>query len=78
MGKVKLLDEFKRTGQSTEHLVALVNKSPVWDAVKNMYILDFRGRVTQASIRNFQAVRAENGTWLTRASSVPARLEYFA
>jgi hypothetical protein len=27
-----------------------------------MYILDFRGRVTQASIRNFQAVRAENGT----------------
>lgn len=106
-GKVKLLDEFKRTGQSTESLVALVNKSPgtclnhhpsswtystrsirgtlscvhvsccwqtvdssgsrlvafgaVWDAVKNMYILDFRGRVTQASIRNFQAVRAENG-----------------
>lgn len=60
MGKVKLLDEFKRTGQSTEHLVALVNKSPVWDSVKNMYILDFRGRVTQASIRNFQAVRAEN------------------
>jgi hypothetical protein len=27
-GKVKLLDEFKRTGQSTESLVALVNKSP--------------------------------------------------
>ena len=59
IGKVKLLDEFKKTGQSTENLVALVNKSPVWDAVKNMYILDFRGRVTQASIRNFQAVRAE-------------------
>ena len=59
IGKVKLLDEFKKTGQSTENLVALVNKSPVWDAVKNTYILDFRGRVTQASIRNFQAVRAE-------------------
>lgn len=27
-GKVKLLDEFKSTGQSTESLVALVNKSP--------------------------------------------------
>ena len=91
LGKVKLLDEFKTTGQSTENLVALVNKAPgvcqyhprqpalrrvapfadsvrwtahlptVWDAAKNMYILDFRGRVTQASIRNFQAVRAENG-----------------
>lgn len=91
LGKVKLLDEFKKTGQSTENLVALVNKAPgvwqcrpcqpvllravpftytvrwtaqlrtVWDAAKNMYILDFRGRVTQASIRNFQAVRAENG-----------------
>jgi len=60
MGKMKLMDEFKRTGQSTENLVALVNKQPVWDASKNMYILDFRGRVTQASIRNFQAVRAEN------------------
>jgi hypothetical protein len=55
------------TGQSTEHLVALVNKSPVWDSVKNMYILDFRGRVTQASIRNFQAVRAENGESLATA-----------
>lgn len=71
MGKVKLLDEFKRTGQSTDNLVALVNKSPVWDAVKNMYILDFRGRVTQASIRNFQAVRAENGARLSLQQQPP-------
>lgn len=35
MGKMKLMDEFKRTGQSTENLVALVNKQPVWDASKN-------------------------------------------
>ena len=32
-----------------------------------VYILDFRGRVTQASIRNFQAVRAENGVSLLLA-----------
>merc|ERR1712216_592644 len=60
LGKVRLMDEFKSNGRSTEHLVALVNKAPVWDPSKNMYILDFRDRVTQASIRNFLAVRAED------------------
>ena len=42
MGKVKLMDEFKRTGRSTENLVALVNKQPVWDASKNSESKDFK------------------------------------
>ena len=65
------MDEFRIKGRSTENLVALVNKSPVWDPSKNMYILDFRGRVTQASIRNFQAVRAEDGAPLSLRAPCP-------
>eukprot|EP01050_Picozoa_sp_SAG11_P008432 SAG11_NODE_743_length_7407_cov_2.941434_6_plen_92_part_00 len=56
-----LLNAFKKTGSSTADLIALVNKQPVWSAEKNMYILDFKGRVTMASMRNFQAVQTENG-----------------
>eukprot|EP01052_Picozoa_sp_SAG31_P024795 SAG31_NODE_2133_length_6372_cov_4.372071_7_plen_83_part_00 len=60
-GGKDLVGEFKKAGKSSPEIVALVNKAPVWSAEKNMYILDFKGRVTQASMRNFQAVRSENG-----------------
>jgi len=37
-------------------VIALQNKKPVWDPVTKGYCLDFRGRVTEPSVKNFQLV----------------------
>lgn len=39
-----------------EHMVQLVNKVPKWNQSMNAYCLNFGGRVTQASVKNFQLV----------------------
>eukprot|EP00968_Pinguiococcus_pyrenoidosus_P007459 scaffold495_cov243-Pinguiococcus_pyrenoidosus.AAC.14 len=40
------------------NLLNLVNKPPVWNDQVEAYVLDFNGRVTMASVKNFQLVRA--------------------
>ena len=37
-------------------LVELRNKAPVWNEETQSYVLNFHGRVTQASVKNFQIV----------------------
>ncbi|KAK9965542.1 hypothetical protein ABG768_004629 [Culter alburnus] len=43
-----------------ENLVTLVNKSPSWNEQTQSYVLNFHGRVTQASVKNFQIVHPDN------------------
>ena len=37
-------------------LIDLGNKSPIWNEETQSYVLNFHGRVTQASVKNFQVV----------------------
>ncbi|XP_042722556.1 tubby-related protein 3 isoform X1 [Lagopus leucura] len=39
-----------------ENLIELHNKAPVWNDDSQSYVLNFHGRVTQASVKNFQIV----------------------
>uniref|UniRef100_A0A8C7YK30 TUB like protein 3 n=1 Tax=Oryzias sinensis TaxID=183150 RepID=A0A8C7YK30_9TELE len=41
---------------SMENLIELHNKAPVWNDDTQSYVLNFHGRVTQASVKNFQIV----------------------
>ncbi|XP_060531735.1 protein king tubby [Cylas formicarius] len=47
--------ELWRAGRA-DHLVELHNKTPVWNDDTQSYVLNFHGRVTQASVKNFQIV----------------------
>ncbi|KAF7278168.1 tub domain-containing protein ktub [Rhynchophorus ferrugineus] len=49
------LVEAWRSGR-TDRLVLLRNKTPVWNDDTQSYVLNFHGRVTQASVKNFQIV----------------------
>ena len=39
-----------------DFLVQVHNKTPVWNDETQSYVLNFHGRVTQASVKNFQIV----------------------
>lgn len=39
-----------------DNILELHNKSPVWNDETQSYVLNFHGRVTQASVKNFQVV----------------------
>ena len=39
-------------------IVPLLNRPPKWSKKHNAYMLDFKGRVTKASVKNFQLVDA--------------------
>ncbi|OXB70608.1 UNVERIFIED_CONTAM: hypothetical protein H355_013659 [Colinus virginianus] len=42
--------------KNLENLIELHNKAPVWNDDTQSYVLNFHGRVTQASVKNFQIV----------------------
>lgn len=48
-----------------ENLLELHNKTPVWNEDTQSYVLNFHGRVTQASVKNFQIVHDNDGLYLT-------------
>jgi tubby-related protein 1 len=54
-------------------LVVLKNKSPKWNEVANAYVLNFNGRVTQPSVKNFQIV-SEPSAPLSHARHTQARI----
>lgn len=39
-----------------DNLIELHNKTPTWSDDTQSYVLNFHGRVTQASVKNFQIV----------------------
>ncbi|XP_071115173.1 tubby-related protein 3-like isoform X4 [Haliotis cracherodii] len=49
-----LVERYKR--KHMENLLELHNKTPVWNDETQSYVLNFHGRVTQASVKNFQIV----------------------
>ncbi|XP_012939590.1 tubby-related protein 3 isoform X2 [Aplysia californica] len=49
-----LIERWKR--KDMENLLELHNKTPVWNEDTQSYVLNFHGRVTQASVKNFQIV----------------------
>lgn len=51
----------RHANSNTDKLVTLVNKSPAWNEQSQSYVLNFHGRVTQASIKNFQIIHPDNG-----------------
>jgi len=40
------------------------NKAPVWNEDTQSYVLNFHGRVTQASVKNFQVVHESDRKWI--------------
>ncbi len=42
-------------------IVELHNKTPIWNEDTQSYVLNFHGRVTQASVKNFQIVHSNDG-----------------
>jgi len=51
--------QYKRAPSSPDFLT-LVNKTPKWNDVAGAYVLNFNGRVTQASVKNFQLISLED------------------
>ncbi|XP_058806909.1 protein king tubby isoform X2 [Phymastichus coffea] len=49
-----LLECYK--SKNMDNLIELHNKTPVWNDDTQSYVLNFHGRVTQASVKNFQVV----------------------
>lgn len=51
----------RHANSNTDKLVTLMNKSPSWNEQTQSYVLNFHGRVTQASVKNFQIIHPDNG-----------------
>lgn len=49
-----LIERFKV--KNFDGLLELHNKAPVWNDDSQSYVLNFHGRVTQASVKNFQVI----------------------
>ncbi|XP_018428156.1 PREDICTED: tubby protein-like [Nanorana parkeri] len=47
-----------------ENIIALHNKAPSWNEETQSYVLNFHGRVTQASVKNFQIINAEDNEYI--------------
>uniref|UniRef100_A0A3Q2D693 TUB like protein 3 n=1 Tax=Cyprinodon variegatus TaxID=28743 RepID=A0A3Q2D693_CYPVA len=54
IGKLSLVGRWQTN--RLENLIELHNKAPVWNDDTQSYVLNFHGRVTQASVKNFQIV----------------------
>uniref|UniRef100_A0A914E151 Tubby-like protein n=1 Tax=Acrobeloides nanus TaxID=290746 RepID=A0A914E151_9BILA len=47
-----------------DEMVSLHNKQPVWNEDTQSYVLNFHGRVTQASVKNFQIIHNANPDYI--------------
>ncbi|XP_077053909.1 TUB like protein 1b isoform X2 [Siphateles boraxobius] len=50
----------RHQNRNMENLIELRNKTPVWNEDTASHVLNFNGRVTQASIKNFQIVHSKD------------------
>ncbi|KAF7495008.1 Tubby -like protein [Sarcoptes scabiei] len=53
LSNLTLQEEFKRNSRA---IMVLKNKVPIWNEETQSYVLNFHGRVTQASVKNFQLI----------------------
>ncbi|XP_008703079.1 tubby-related protein 3 isoform X2 [Ursus maritimus] len=54
----------KWQNKTMENLIELHNKAPVWNDDTQSYVLNFHGRVTQASVKNFQIVHEHDPDYI--------------
>ncbi|KAM4624506.1 tubby protein [Polymixia lowei] len=54
----------RHENSNTDNLVTLLNKSPSWNEQTQSYVLNFHGRVTQASVKNFQIIHPDNEDYI--------------
>uniref|UniRef100_A0A287D0P9 TUB like protein 1 n=1 Tax=Ictidomys tridecemlineatus TaxID=43179 RepID=A0A287D0P9_ICTTR len=54
--------------KTLESLIELHNKPPVWNEDSGSYTLNFQGRVTQASVKNFQIIHSDDRKYLQARS----------
>lgn len=54
------ISERLKSNKGLNELVVMHNKPPRWNDELNAYCLNFNGRVTEASVKNFQLVTEEN------------------
>lgn len=54
-----IVERWKR--KDMKDIVELRNKTPTWNEETQSYVLNFHGRVTQASVKNFQIVHPNDG-----------------
>ncbi|XP_028750435.1 tubby protein homolog isoform X4 [Peromyscus maniculatus bairdii] len=50
--------------KNTETIIELQNKTPVWNDDTQSYVLNFHGRVTQASVKNFQIIHGNDPDYI--------------
>lgn len=50
--------------RNLENILELRNKTPVWNEDTQSYVLNFHGRVTQASVKNFQIVHENDADYI--------------
>ncbi|XP_059809644.1 tubby-related protein 3-like isoform X1 [Hypanus sabinus] len=50
--------------RNMENIIELHNKAPVWNEDTQTYVLNFHGRVTQASVKNFQIIHANDPDYI--------------
>lgn len=53
-----MLSQFYKGNGS--RVICLLNKQPTWSCTANSYMLDFHGRVTLSSVKNFQLLYPNN------------------
>ncbi|XP_051997620.1 tubby-related protein 1-like [Xyrauchen texanus] len=54
----------KHQNRNMENLIELRNKTPVWNEETASHVLNFNGRVTQSSIKNFQIVHNKDQDYI--------------
>ncbi|KAH8864168.1 Tubby protein like [Schistosoma japonicum] len=57
-----LIDLWKK--KDIHNILQLQNKNPVWNEETQSYVLNFHGRVTQASVKNFQIVHKSDEDYI--------------
>nr|XP_033773292.1 tubby-related protein 1 isoform X2 [Geotrypetes seraphini]XP_033773293.1 tubby-related protein 1 isoform X2 [Geotrypetes seraphini] len=50
--------------KNMDNMTELHNKTPVWNSETQSYVLNFHGRVTHASVKNFQIVHSSNPDYI--------------
>ncbi|XP_077773234.1 tubby-related protein 2 isoform X4 [Podarcis muralis] len=50
--------------RNMQNLIKLQNKMPAWNEETQSYVLNFRGRVTQASVKNFQIISEDDPNYI--------------
>jgi len=51
--------------QHMDNFIQLENKKPIWNQDTQSFVLNFHGRVTMASVKNFQIIHKDNPNYIT-------------